>query len=944
MSLPAAPVPTKRAAAVAGRSPAEAAAAGRPERPAEAMALLEEAVARDPGDLRARLDLAELLRGQGRLDAAEAGYRAVLEQAPRQFHALLGLGLSARRRGEFRAALDWFEQAAAAGQDPGKRAATLQAADMLRELGRLDEADAACRAALERHPGHAPALLGLGLTARRRQDFGEALAWFEQAAAAGPDGGNVTARLQAADMLRELGRLDEAEAAYRAVLDRVPGHFQALLGLGLAARRRLDNRGALAWFREAAQSPEPGGVGARLHEAEVLRELGRFDEAGAAYRLVLERMPVHAPALVGAAVNARLRGDRAAALALLRRAVAADPDLIGAGLELATELRDRGEIDAALEAAEAMRRRHPDDYRPWLSLAQTRRRAGEREAAHRLLQEARMAHPEHPLVLAELAAEERWAGRPLAAEQLLREVLGRDPDSLPALMGLADIASLTGETEQTLALLEHACARHPGHPHPAAAAAQALADAGRAEEAEALLLAFEAAQGPHPIISLKRSALLQGAGSWDEARAIVRAALAASPQHFGLWMQGFALDRLLDPARALADLDEAPAGNTHEQGLVLHLRGVLEEDRWRLDAAIGLYERALALTPLDPGTHHDLTRAALLTADLDRARTHLRAFVDSRLSINLLQSRSNNISQTHLGQLLDEYALNQAALAELVALRRSPPAERIEPLLDLVRREPDYTPAAISLLVALRECGAFDRRAAAAPGSAAIPRSIVQYWDAPTPPQEVTELAETWRAMNPDHAYRRFDDGAARVFLARHLPAAISRAYLRAAEPAQKADLFRLAYLFVAGGIYADMDDRCRAPIGGLIPPGAALVAWQEDLGTLGNNFIAVVPRSPVIGLALRLGAEAINRGDGDLLWLSTGPALLTRAFARTMAQSGQPWRDWLPDSAVLLRSDLNRAVACHCRNAYKRTARHWQNSAFATRRQAPKQGPDLAP
>ena len=40
-----------------------------------------------------------------------------------------------------------------------------------------------------------------------------------------------------------------------------------------------------------------------------------------------------------------------------------------------------------------------------------------------------------------------------------------------------------------------------------------------------------------------------------------------------------------------------------------------------------------------------------------------------------------------------------------------------------------------------------------------------------------------------------------------------------------KADLFRLAYLAARGGIYADADDRCLAPLDGWIHPGATLVA-----------------------------------------------------------------------------------------------------------------------
>jgi len=37
---------------------------------------------------------------------------------------------------------------------------------------------------------------------------------------------------------------------------------------------------------------------------------------------------------------------------------------------------------------------------------------------------------------------------------------------------------------------------------------------------------------------------------------------------------------------------------------------------------------------------------------------------------------------------------------------------------------------------------------------------------------------------------------------------------------------------------------------------------------------------------ALQLATEAINRGDDDLIWLATGPGLITRAFAQTLAMS----------------------------------------------------------
>jgi mannosyltransferase OCH1-like enzyme len=80
-------------------------------------------------------------------------------------------------------------------------------------------------------------------------------------------------------------------------------------------------------------------------------------------------------------------------------------------------------------------------------------------------------------------------------------------------------------------------------------------------------------------------------------------------------------------------------------------------------------------------------------------------------------------------------------------------------------------------------------------------------------------------------------------------------------------------------GYYADADDRCGARIDSIIPNNATLVLYQEEYGTVANSCIAVVPRHPAIGLALKLATSAINRGDSELLWLSTGPRLLTRAL-----------------------------------------------------------------
>src|SRR5262249_31997496 len=84
----------------------------------------------------------------------------------------------------------------------------------------------------------------------------------------------------------------------------------------------------------------------------------------------------------------------------------------------------------------------------------------------------------------------------------------------------------------------------------------------------------------------------------------------------------------------------------------------------------------------------------------------------------------------------------------------------------------------------------------------------------------------------------------------------------------------------------------------------------------------------PVLLKALESAVEAINRGDHDLLWLSTGPGLMTRTMARFFSNPHE--RDRLLGRALVLdRGELFRAVAVHCRLRYKRSGGHWTRSEF---------------
>ncbi|MCT2558432.1 YaiO family outer membrane beta-barrel protein [Tsuneonella sp. YG55] len=87
------------AAAASDRNEYETAVAARLDgRPEDARVLLEQWLAENPGDLDARLQLALADLALGRLDAAEAGFRAVLRTAPSYADAAAGLEQVRTRR------------------------------------------------------------------------------------------------------------------------------------------------------------------------------------------------------------------------------------------------------------------------------------------------------------------------------------------------------------------------------------------------------------------------------------------------------------------------------------------------------------------------------------------------------------------------------------------------------------------------------------------------------------------------------------------------------------------------------------------------------------------------------------------------------------------------------------------------------------------------------
>lgn len=143
------------------------------------------------------------------------------------------------------------------------------------------------------------------------------------------------------------GDLDGAEAAYRAILGRDPGHAGATHLLGVAHHQRGRHEAAVELIgRAIAMAPDRATYRNNLGVA--LKALGRLDEAVVAYREALRLDPDYADALanLGPALHELGRHDEARAY--LEAALGADPGHVDALYNLGNLLLATGHAEPAV--------------------------------------------------------------------------------------------------------------------------------------------------------------------------------------------------------------------------------------------------------------------------------------------------------------------------------------------------------------------------------------------------------------------------------------------------------------------------------------------------------------------------------------------------------------------------------------------------------------------
>ena len=229
---------------------------------------------------------------------------------------------------------------------------------MLRELGRIPEAEKCFRRLLQIDPRDMDAIVHLGALLRERSQFGLAADLYRAALRQKPVDPFLWMLLGVAS--RENKVYEESARALRKAVELKPDYAEAHYQLGLTLRREGKADEALAAYTKAV-ALDDGLSGAHNDIGDLLQDEGRLDEAVAHYRAAIRTAPDYAAAYsnLGCALTRHNELDEAAKA--FAQALRIAPDFADAHYNLGSLHSLRGAREEALRCYERALELRPRD-------------------------------------------------------------------------------------------------------------------------------------------------------------------------------------------------------------------------------------------------------------------------------------------------------------------------------------------------------------------------------------------------------------------------------------------------------------------------------------------------------------------------------------------------------------------------------------------------------
>ena len=425
-------------------------------RHAEAIGLLEAALAGRPDDAALRQNLALVLALAGRRDEAMAHLKHLIAAQPRAEKAAMTLGGLQTEAGAYADAIATYE--AFLGRQPRHANASKALGLLLVALGRSGEAVPHLDAALDALKDDADLLNALGTALRERKDNARAAASFEHAAAAAPDW--LPPRRNLGETLYGLGRFSEARAAFAAGLAIAANDAPCLCGL--AKVEDADGR------PDAAEALFQRALASDANDVDTLYQLGLFlrkkrDHARAIE--VLERAGTLAPQFVevwnalGTVYGAAKQPSQA--VAAYRKALALDPNDVSTVNNFGTHYFYAADYEQAAALLERTIALDPGFAEAHYNLGKVRYRTGHYTESERLFETAIRLDPKVAMAYVDLAVIRRDLGHFDDAVAVIERGLAALPDNIDLLRVRAVLKFEAGDDEAARRLADRLVALYP---------------------------------------------------------------------------------------------------------------------------------------------------------------------------------------------------------------------------------------------------------------------------------------------------------------------------------------------------------------------------------------------------------------------------------------------------------------------------------------------------
>lgn len=141
-----------------------------------------------------------------------------------------------------------------------------------------------------------------------------------------------------------------------------------------------------------------------------------------------------------------------------------------------------------------------------------------------------------------------------------------------------------------------------------------------------------------------------------------------------------------------------------------------------------------------------------------------------------------------------------------------------------------------------------------------IPNVLWQTYKTKFPPQKSLESIHSWLSLNPTLEWYYMDDDKCDQFIKDHFNKDFYNMYSSLPFGVMKADVWRVAVIYVYGGIYSDLDTKCLKSVDTWLKPEYDLIVGVETKhGSINNYTFAAAPKHPALLFVLNFFLELFN-------------------------------------------------------------------------------------